>query len=123
MLNSRLKPERRKGKKMKLNEILEGIRAKQKDSSDHYSLIYKMVDMVVIQAMLLEERVATVVIEKDPDFHCFKVSGDECPQYFEDELEDMADLIRDHLVREGFDFERVKPEYTDENEYEIMVYF
>lgn len=108
---------------MKLNEILEGIRAKQNDSSDYYSEIYKLVDMAVIQAMLLEERVATVVLEKDPDFDCFKVSGNECPQYFEDELDDMADLIRDHLVSEGIDFERVKPEYTDVNEWEILVYF
>ena len=108
---------------MKLNEILQGIKAKQANSEDNYSLIYKMADLVVIQAMILGERFATVVIEKDPDFDCFKVNGDECPQYFEDELDDMADLIRDHLVSEGIDFERVKLEYTDENEYEIIVYF
>lgn len=108
---------------MQLNEILREIKAKQNDSSDYYSLIYKMVDMVVIQAMLLEESVATIVIEKDSDFGCFKVNGNECPQYFEDELDDMADLVRDHLVSEGIDFERVKPEYTDVNEWEILVYF
>jgi len=108
---------------MTLNEILEGIEAKQNDSSDYYSEIYKLVDMAVIQAKILEESVATVVLEKDPDFDCFKVSGNECPQHFEDELDDMADLIRDHLVSEGIDFERVKPEYTDVNEWEILVHF
>ena len=108
---------------MKLDEILKEIKARHEDFGDYYSRIYKMVDMVVIQAMLLEESVATVVIEKDPDFHCFKVNGDECSQFFEDELDDMVDLIRDHLVSEGIDFERVNPEYTDENEWEIIVYF
>ena len=108
---------------MTLNEILEGIEAKQNDSFDYYSEIYKLVDMAVIQAMLLEERVATVVIEKDPDFDCFKVSGNECPQHFEDELDDMVELIKDYLVSEGIDRERVKTEYTDENEWEIFVYF
>ena len=108
---------------MKLNEILEAIKVKQDNLDEHYSLIYKMVDMVVIQAMLLEENVAIVVIEKDSDWDCFKVNGEGCPQYFEDELEDMVDLIRDHLVSEGIDFERIDPEYTDEDEWEIIVRF
>ena len=123
MLNSRRKPEKQKGKKMKLNEILEAISVKQEDTKDYYSEIYKMVDMVVIQAKILGERVATVVIEKDPDFGCFKVNGDECPQYFEDELDDMVELIKEHLVSEGIDREKIKTEYTDVNEWEILVCF
>ena len=71
---------------MKLDEILKGIKAKMMNSEDYYSEISKLVDLVVIQAMILGERVGTVVIEKDPDFNCFKVNGDECPQHFEEEL-------------------------------------
>ena len=108
---------------MKLDEILKGIKEKQEDSKDNYSQIYKMVDMVVIRAMTLGERVATVVIEKDILWDGFKVNGDKCPQYFEDELDDMVELIRDHLESEGIEFERIRPEYTDEYEWEILVYF
>ena len=108
---------------MKLDEILKGIQAKLKDSEDYYSEIYKMVDLVVIQDMILEERVATVVIEKDPYLNCFKVNGEECPQFFEDELDDMVDLIKEHLVSEGIDRERIDPEYMAENEWEILVRF
>ena len=108
---------------MKLNEILEETKAKMVDSKDYYSEIYKMVDLAVIQAMNPKENVATVVIEKDPDFNCFKVNGDECPQYFEEGLDDMVYIIKDHLVSEGIDSERVVIEYTNENEWEIYVYF
>ena len=108
---------------MTLNEILVAIKAKQKDSSDCYSEIYKMVDMVVIQAMLLKEKVATVVIEKDTFFNCFKVNGDECPQCYEQELDDMVELIRDHLENEGIERDRIDPDYSDKNEYEILVRF
>jgi hypothetical protein len=109
---------------MKLAEICEGIQKKMMNSEDDYSEIYNLVDLVVIQEKILGKKVATVVLEKDPNYGgWFKVSGNECSQYFEDELDDMADIIRDYLVSEGFAFERVKPEYTDEYEWEILVYF
>lgn len=104
---------------MKLNEILEGIKAKRVNSEDEYSLMFHLVELAVIQATFLEKNVVTVVIQRDPDSQVLRVNGG-FVLYLEDKLEDIADRIREHLVSEGIDFGQIDFKYT-ENVCEIIV--